>query len=86
MFYIRPPSRIAIPAAVKPIGTHDSVQEEDLAISKVKDAPPLAVPMVERRKHRDRRKGSRDPLLETRTNKGKDRRQSGTTPSISITV
>lgn len=86
MFYIRPPSRIAIPVAVKPIGTHESVQEEDLAVSKTNDAPPLTVPMVERRKHRDRRKGSRDPLLETRTTKGKDRRQAASTPSISITV
>lgn len=85
MFYIRPPSRIAIPAAVKPIGTHDAVKEEDLAVSRTSDAPPLAVPTVERRKHRDRRKSARDPLLETRTNKGKDRRQT-TTPSISITV
>lgn len=84
MFYIRPPSRIAIPAAVKPIGTHESVKEDDLAVSKASaDAPQLNIPVVERRKQRDRRNGSRDSLLETRSSK--DRRKSGT-PSISITV
>jgi len=84
MFYIRPPSRIATPAAVKPIGTHDSVKEEDLAVSRASaDAPQLNIPVVERRKQRDRRNESKDALLETRTRK--DRRKSGT-PSISITV
>jgi len=82
MFYIRPPSRIAIPAAVKPVGTHDSVQEENLAVRKAAEAPPAPMPMVERRQRRDRRKASRDALLETRSN---DRRKSSI-PSINIKV
>ncbi len=84
MFYIRPPSRIATPVAIKPVGTHESTQEEDLAITKVAaDTPPLNIPIVERRKQRDRRSASKDALLETRDSK--DRRKAGK-PTISITV
>ncbi|HWV16304.1 MAG TPA: hypothetical protein VN030_12805 [Cellvibrio sp.] len=82
MFYIRPPSRPTTPAAVKPIGTQESVSEDDLAVTKVADAPPAFVPTVERRKRQDRRKASRDSLLETRSN---DRRKASS-PSINIKV
>lgn len=85
MIYIRPPSRIATPAAIKSVGSSEAIQEENLAISKIAvDTPPMNTPNEERRKQRDRRSAARDALLETRAN-NKDRRKTGR-PSINIIV
>lgn len=83
MLYLRPTSRVPPATAVKPIGSNEPVQEQNLAPNKPADAPFLVAPHVERRKHRDRRNASKNTLLETRASK--DRRKT-TKPSISITI
>ncbi len=90
MVYIRPPARILPATAIKPIGTNEPVQPQDMAVSKPTTETALTpAPDAERRKQRDRRdrrdrdKKVRDPLLETRDSK--DRRQAAK-PSISVTV
>ena len=84
MIYIRPPSRVATPAAIKSVGSNEAIQEENLAVSKISaDMPSLDTPGEERRKQRDRRSAAKDALLETRANK--DRRKAGR-PTINIIV
>lgn len=86
MVYIRPPARVPPATAVKPIGSNEPVQEQNLAPAKPAEAPSVLIPTTERRKHRDRRdrgKKTPDPLLETRTSQ--DRRKA-TKPSINITI
>ncbi|MES2823399.1 MAG: hypothetical protein V4732_07345 [Pseudomonadota bacterium] len=55
MVYIRPPVRIPPAMAVKPIGSNEPVQEQQLAAAKPAEAPFIPTPDRDRRKQRDRR-------------------------------
>ncbi|MES2674117.1 MAG: hypothetical protein V4660_07750 [Pseudomonadota bacterium] len=55
MVYIRPPVRIPPAVTLKPIGSNEPVQEQQLASAKPADAPFTPTPDTERRKQRDRR-------------------------------
>jgi hypothetical protein len=55
MVYIRPPVRVPPAMAVKPIGSNEPVQEQQLAPAKPAEAPFIPTPDTERRKQHDRR-------------------------------
>jgi hypothetical protein len=87
MIYIRPPIPVTPGTAVKASGASQAVQEQLLTPSKLNPSSSAEALVfeqnLERRKHKDRRNESKDPLLETRVSK--DRRRSDKR-SISILV
>ncbi len=78
MVYIRPPVRIPPAVTLKPIGSNEPVQEQQLASAKPAEAPFIPTPDTERRKQRDRRdrrnRNHRDSVPDDTTPRGSDQR------------
>jgi hypothetical protein len=81
MIYIRPPVPVTPKSVVKPVSGSELVQEQVTA--NLAEVSVVVSEAQDRRKQKDRRNESKDPLLETRVNR--ERRRSDKA-SISIIV